>query len=167
MKNKEKYILVAVIVLIVLNIFSWGLLWHSDSPQKKEVSTPRNEASFSRTGNFLTRKLGFNDLQVQEFQKMQKKHFAQLRKYEQQYKLLRDDYVTLAVSTDFDTHKADSIFYEMGQINSKIQKANWLHFRSIYQLCDEHQKQEFRQLILKLNKRNKRDRRNSSFPSTH
>jgi len=165
MKNKDRYILIAVIVLIVLNIFSWGLLWINDSLQKREASSPKNEAAFSRTNNFLTQKLKFSDSQVAEFRKMQKQHFTKMHKFEQQYKLLRDEYVALAVSPGYNSLAADSLFHEMGRINSLIQKANWSHFRAIYELCNENQKQEFRKLILNLNKRHKRDRHNSSFPT--
>jgi hypothetical protein len=157
MKNKDRYILVAVVVLIVLNIFSWGLLWTQDRPQN-ERPLAKKETTFSRPGNFLIKRLGFSETQIQEFEKMQKQHFTRLRKFDQKYKLLRDEYISLIISPDFESQKADSIFREMTLINGMIQKANWNHFLNIYQLCDENQKKEFRKLFTMKNKRHNKDR---------
>ena len=161
--KKDKYIIVAVIVLIVLNLTSWGLYWHTKTD--RPLPPPQQEnPDIVRSERFLLRRLNFSENQEQQLEVLQSHHFEKMHRLNERHRRLREAYVRMAMGPDYDTAEADSLFREMTQINGEMQKSTWLHFRDIYQLCNKKQKKEFRRLMLRLNRLKNRNNRPSQPP---
>lgn len=163
--KKDKLILVAVIVLVLLNIASWGLLWQSN--RDRRMPSPREEKpGVFQSERFLSRKLNFSETQKRELTELQEHHFREMRGLQKRHRLIRQAFVKVAMDSGFDPQKADSLLREMTIINGEMQKKTWFHFRDIYELCNKNQKKEFRRLMLRLNKL--RSRKNPpSLPGGH
>jgi hypothetical protein len=153
--KKDRLILVALIVLVLLNLTSWGLYWFST--REHMMPPPRKEEpGVLRSERLLSRKLNFSESQENELKKLQKKHFREMQNLQQRHHMVRKEFVKMAMGSSYDSLMADSLFQVMTIVNGEMQKKTWLHFRDIYELCDKTQKNEFRRIMLRLNKLNSR-----------
>jgi Spy/CpxP family protein refolding chaperone len=149
--KKDRCILVAVIVLIILNVFSWGLLWQSNGNSRMTPSA-KEGSDMIRRERLLLGKLDFNESQKRQVKKLKESHIQEIRQLQEAHRALRESYVTMAMSPDYNPQRADSLFKKMSKINGEMQQRTWIHFRNIYEICDKKQKIEFRNLMLRLNK---------------
>jgi hypothetical protein len=149
--KRDKYIFIAVIVLILLNVASWGLIWRSND---NHIDPPFREKApdVFRAEQFLSKKLNFNELQKNELSVSRKEHLIEIRKLRQAHRNLRETYIRMAMSPDYNSQRIDSLFSEMAKINGEMQRSTWNHFRNIYEICNDQQRKEFRRFMLRMNK---------------
>ncbi|PWD99430.1 Spy/CpxP family protein refolding chaperone [Marinilabilia rubra] len=156
MKN-DKLIIVALIVLILLNLTSWGLFWKSTA-NRHALPPLQEDLDVFRSQRLLSGKLNFSNEQERALKQLQKSHFQEMKDLRKRHRLVRQAFVKMAMGPSYNSEMADSLFQEMTVLNGEMQKKTWLHFRDIYQLCDKGQKKEFRSIMLRLNKLNSRKR---------
>lgn len=96
---------------------------------------------------FIVKELGFTPVQMQQYDSLQEEFESVMRPLREKTRTTKDALFN-SISKEKDPEKAiDSLTSLIGTLAKKedLQVAN--HFRAIYELCDEHQKRQFRSIL--------------------
>ncbi len=156
MKN-NKILIFSIIILVVLNLFSLGMLWRTRHVTTTKMPD-REVSAFTRGSRFLYKDLDFSDDQKKRVATIQRNHIAGMKELQHRHLKLRRTYLENALSPDYNTARGDSLIDQMAAVNAQMQKKTWHLFRSVYEVCTPSQQKKYRQLMIGLNRRHDKKR---------
>lgn len=135
-KNNILYLL--LIVLIIMNgFFLFNYLGRPIHKGPKE------------SGNFIVKELGFNATQLQQFEELEIKHHKKMRGVGDDIKLVKDALFKKITETSISQATVDSLIIVISEKEQQKEKELFSRLRSIYELCNEQQKEQFSAIIKK------------------
>jgi Spy/CpxP family protein refolding chaperone len=150
--KRDKILFSVIAVLIVLNLFSLGMLWRNRVNKVRQK--PNRESSEPNRGwGFMYKDLDFSEEQRTRVGAVQRKHIVGMRELERAHLKLRRAYLDMALSPEYNEVVGDSLIDRMALLNAQMQERTWLLFRSIYEICSPTQQEKYRSLMLDANKR--------------
>jgi hypothetical protein len=140
--NRIKWWGVALILLVVLNLYTLTSIWLLKSARPKDGGPPQ-----SGVVDFLVRELGFDSVQKQALIKLRSEHQQQMMKIRRNNRDAKNEFFSLLDQqnlTDSALEKAAraSVYYD-----EQTDMLTFRHFQAIKQLCTESQKQKFDHVI--------------------
>jgi hypothetical protein len=104
------------------------------------------------SGNFIVKELKFSEVQLQQFNTLEDKHHNAMKTIGDDVKLLKDDLFKKITASTVIESSVDSLIVLISDKEKLKEKELFLKLRSIYDLCDEQQKEEFSAIIKKARK---------------
>ena len=137
MNSKNKWLLWAVVILIVANIAVLGTIWYLHHNNEHRPNGP---------AEFLAKELNFNDQQKEQLHQMENEHHRQAEMIQREIKEARDSFFNLL------SNAADTINKKLlsGVIASKLQQLELMtfdHFAQVRNMCTPEQQKKFDQII--------------------
>ncbi|MDO7170668.1 hypothetical protein [Mariniflexile sp. AS56] len=138
--NKNLILYVFLVFLIVANgFFLFNYLGGPNRPSTGEGD--RNPEVF------IVKELGFNETQMQEFDKLSKAHHKAIRAVLGGTKGLKDDLFKQINIDVVSAEKVDSLVNLIGEQERQMEYLKFTHLRGIQQICNEKQKERFKAIV--------------------
>ncbi|MEM5564466.1 hypothetical protein WNY78_05105 [Psychroserpens sp. AS72] len=142
-RNNILYLL--LIVLIIMNgFFLFNYLGRPGHKGPKE------------SGHFIVKELGFNATQLLQFEELETKHHNKMRGVGDDIKVVKDALFKKITETSISQSTVDSLIVVISEKEQQKEKELFSRLRSIYELCDEEQKEQFSAIIKKAREFNDR-----------
>jgi Spy/CpxP family protein refolding chaperone len=142
--NKQRILIIALVVLVLLNITTLSFLWmtkYDKHPHRSKKNKPHVE-------QYLTRKLDLSTEQAKSFKLAREQHFEQTHELQRS---LHDNRKKLTeLLSDADTSKQNELFQKIANQNIQIEKLNFQHLQNLRSVCTDEQKLKFDSVIFKV-----------------
>tara|TARA_Y100001980_G_C14556910_1_gene353440 strand:+ start:74745 stop:75209 length:465 start_codon:yes stop_codon:yes gene_type:complete len=153
MKNRN--LIIALFVLVALNVISLGFLWYTNRHH-----IDRLPGRQSADANFeLFREIDFTEEQERSFRRLSLEHRKSMRPKFMQMSELRS--ALFAGSERLSDEERDRLLNELSSLQRTADSLTYVHFRSVYQLCNPEQK---RKMDVFIHQMVNRDRRGNTRP---
>jgi Spy/CpxP family protein refolding chaperone len=144
--NKNKLLVWAIIVLLVINIGTLTTFWVASQGHNRN-----NDKSKFRSGRIdegiLVNELKLTDEQIGFYKNARKKHFTETRqlrdKIEDNHRIIHDE----LFSDKTDTLRINILADSIGLINAEFEKANFNHFLILKSQLSPEQCKKFKELM--------------------
>ena len=136
-KNLLLYIL--LIFLIIVNGFF--LFNYIGKPQMKGPPGPNGPS------DFIAKQLNFDDIQMEQFRKIEDVHRDNNRKISEDLRELKRELFDNISDTSISEKKIDSITTLIGNKEKERDMEVFYHFRKIQSICNEKQKKRFNNIM--------------------
>ena len=137
--NKVKALSIICIGLLAANIILiWFLVSHKPPQHAKEG--PKKE---------IIEKLGFDENQISEYEKLIAWHKGEIKKSNQQMIELKHKLYETLTATETATGK-DSLLTEIGNLQIVLENIHYKHFQDIKKLCKPEQQKAFDTFTLEI-----------------
>jgi protein CpxP len=144
--KKDRYLIYAVIVLLVLNIVSISYILFAPRPPAPDSEEEMRDP----IAHFLVGELNFSDEQMKQFAELRKNHFEQgdtlIKKHSEAMKNLFDLLKKDTVSTIEIQQKASAL----GEIETERSLSLYQHFHAVRSLCSPEQQRKFDEFIVEV-----------------
>lgn len=157
--EKDRFFILTIIILFVLNLFTLGylLLDRRPSPSDEddiERVVPLNDNKDirerklpGRPDEIIIGRLKLNKEQILQFENLKKEHRKQTEDLQYVSKKLHDDYFGLLKSETPDTVRASQLLSDIAGNQQKLDKVTFEHFQKIKDICDKEQRVLFNTFI--------------------
>ncbi len=136
-KNLLLYIL--LIFLIVVNgFFLFNYIGNSNSKKLEGPQSP---------GNFIAKELGFNKTQLEQFRENNQMHHETMMSLSEDIRGLKDELFNRLSDANIAEKVVDSITTLIAQREKEKETEVFYHFKSIQEICNEKQKEKFKDMI--------------------
>ena len=158
--EKDRFLILVIIILFVLNLFTLGYVIMGREgqppPLDMEIVGPRdrgpgdfdpNRKNTGRPDEVIINRLKLNKDQIIQFENLKNEHRKQTEDLQFASKKMHDEYFGLLKSDTPDTLKASQLLLELGKNQQQLDKVTFEHFQKIKDICDKDQKQLFNTFI--------------------
>lgn len=149
--NQKHYIII-ILLLVVLNVFSWRMWWERPTVEKnikQRVEHLRGKDNAEEKGlRFLISKLDLTAEQEQQFKALRYSHFKQMKNKDEDLDKLKNNLMQ-ALADDNEIQQKE-IIEEMAQIKGSIETEMIDHFISMRRICTSEQQVNFDLLFGKM-----------------
>lgn len=156
---KDRFLIVVIIFLFVLNLFTLGYLMFERRPLPPEMNERdrfeqsendpgmRDKNRPERPDKLIIDKLKLNETQVKQFEELKKEHRKQIDMLQDSSRRYHDEYFGLLKNAVTDSTKANALLNRIAQNQVEIDKVTYTHFEKIKAICDPSQKEFFNGFI--------------------
>ncbi len=134
-----------IIVLVVLNIGSIGLLWYERTDQRPEQPLRGDRPT---PEDFLAREVGMDDEQVATFRELRKEHFRETDPIKAEIHRLGRQMMGELFATTPDTARVRQLSLELGEKQAEFELGVYRHFEDVKSICQPDQQEQLKGLIL-------------------
>ncbi|GAA3598317.1 hypothetical protein Q4Q39_19750 [Flavivirga amylovorans] len=137
-KNVLLYVL--LVFLIVVNVFFlFNYLGNSDDTENRD--RPKGPISF------IVKELDFNDEQMLQLEKLNRKHHHRMMRIDDDIKQLKDALFNKLSDVSLNENSIDSITDLIAERVKEKDIEAFYHFKDIQDLCNDQQKEKFKSII--------------------
>lgn len=157
--EKDKFLVVTVIILFILNLFTLGYVLYgrgeplipllgNDGPGPEERfgemrEIDRKGPDIRRPDMMIINRLKLDPEQVIKFEELKKEHRKQTEDLLFSGKKLRDEYFSLLKNEPPDTAAASRLLDQIALNQKELDRSTFSHFRKLRELCNADQKKLF------------------------
>ncbi len=134
--NKIKLLTGSTIVLLVVNLALVGFIVFGKPPRPGDPDARKRE---------IIEKLGFDDAQVHEYERIIEDHRSAMRDNNQRMRALKNELYTTLNNGAPDRVK-DSLILAISFVHISIEQTNYNHFKNIKKICKPEQMKKFEEL---------------------
>lgn len=150
---EKKHYIIIIVVLVVLNIFSWRIWWAPPVHKPSDFNEVEKRGLERKGGTaFFVEKLNLDEEQKREFEKLRKLYFDDIGIYKDSLNTIRMEMISnLNREKDFSVHEKKMM--QMGSYKLRMEKLTLDHFKNLRNVCNEEQRLVYDTLILNMVKR--------------
>ena len=143
--QKNKILIAAVIVLIILNVVSIGTFWFGFiHPPMKGMHPFGNQPPPEQ---FIEKELNLNAPQIEQFHQLRDVHLSQVKGLiDIMQKVKNEAYKELLIESP-NKQKVDSLFEVSGKLQVQLEKMTFVHIAKLRTLCTKEQVPVFDRLF--------------------
>ena len=157
--EKDKFLVVTVIILFLLNLFTLGYVLYvrgepigqmfgNDGPGPEERfddgrGPDRRGPENRKPDMMIISRLKLDPDQVMKFEELKREHRKQTEDLLFRGKKQRDEYFSLLKNDTPDTVRASQLLDQIGQNQKELDRATFSHFMKLRELCNADQKKLF------------------------
>ena len=144
--KQNKFIGWVIAVLVVLNISTITIIWMQSGKKEPYIV---NEQGNPTQGSvrLIQREIGMSDDQTNKFLEMRKELQEKMRKTNDELDNLKLGLVEEIFKPVSDIKRVDSMVGIIGNLQSKVEKMRFEHFRSLEQICNEEQREKLQPVL--------------------
>ncbi|WP_066627822.1 Spy/CpxP family protein refolding chaperone [Labilibacter marinus] len=148
--NKKFYIII-IVVLVILNIFSWRIWWDGPKPMLKQQQKEGEFENKRRGGgkNYFFNKLELSQQQKSQFEQNSKHYFKQIEVVKDSMNVIRSK-MMLSFKEGNDSVLQQSILKEMANYKLQLEVLTMEHFNGLRNICNEEQIEVFDSLLVRM-----------------
>lgn len=135
--NKKRFYILVVVILLISNVFLLTMF----------IIGPKGHQPPNRPKLIIIEKLGFDQNQINAYDKLIAEHRSSIRKHETSLNKAKE---TLYKQLNVSEHNNDSIYAIIASEHQKIEEINFSHFEDIKALCKKEQMPKFESLTKEL-----------------
>ncbi len=139
MKSK-KFCYIIIIVLVVLNVFSWRLWWEKP-PFPRDKGPKFEERKKGGPIGFLTEKLQLDTVQQAEITMLMNSYFEHVGEVNHKIADYRSDLADMV--TENKEEGIDTVIINLSKLKTDLEYATFQHFKSVREVCREDQQAAF------------------------
>ncbi len=144
---KQKQLTMVVIVLLVLlNVITLTILWLG-CPTRLRTETPLPAQERQRLQHLLRDELGFDQRQIDQFQRLQKAHRDQVRVLQDEIQQLKKQMFDAVLCDNPQPTLSDSLLILTQEKQAEIERLTFQHFVDLKKLCSPEQQDKLQLLI--------------------
>jgi periplasmic protein CpxP/Spy len=132
--SKEKFLTIAVVFLLMLNLGMIGYLFFMRAPHPPEL------------WKLVVERVGFNDQQTEQYLLLRDEHRQGMNQLDDAFTLVLKDYLSL-LKSPVDSANEASFSSKLAEIEQMKAQHTLLHFRKVRALCQPDQTERFDALI--------------------
>jgi len=140
--NKQRFLIICVVLLLVLNTATLLFLFFNQRPQNFPPGPPPGSAN-----SFIIQELSLTPQQQQQYAQLWQQFQQQLRQIQAADKQLHQQYFQLLKEDPADTAVIDTVISSISQQRRYMELALYNHFKQLRQICTAQQQLKFNQLI--------------------
>lgn len=137
MKNQQKLLWIALLVMVVVNLV-WLTVQFLPAQSSKKMHPPRSM-------DFIAQELNLSEEQIIKIMSLRSSHFNQMRELHKQNKELKDRYFALVFEDN--EKEVSMILNDMNALNYKIEKLTFDHFKAIKETLTPDQQPKLKSLL--------------------
>jgi len=148
--SRNKVLSVIIVILVVLNIFSVGLLLLERIPPPLSPLTSERQPmgrNMDRGRVFIENELQLSPEQRDKFSILRADHFPAVQDINSQINDLNHELMSESFSQSPDTAFINSITEEIELLWGQMAKLNFYHFRELYSILDSTQSEKFKTVM--------------------
>ena len=138
--KKQLPLYILLIFLIAVNGF-FLVKYFGDSKESDDFKEPRGP------GNFISNRLSFSDDQKYTFNALEKSHRERMMLISNEIRASKEALFDQISNPNADAMLVDSITSVIGEFEKKKDLEVFQHFKAIYDICDDSQKERFNDLL--------------------
>lgn len=163
-KKKNKILIIALIILVVVNMATVASIWLMKPTAMKYKHKYKKENRYksdksNREDRFI-KKLDLNERQAIEFKEEKKLHFQKISVYRDSIMTRKQLIVEEIFKENPDTNLIKTYNDSIGILNTKVEKLNYNHFIRIKEILNTKQQDKFKEIVQKASLRDKGKNRN-------
>lgn len=151
--RKQLPLYILLIFLIIMNGFF--LFQNFGKSKRKGPKKP---------DDFIQKKLNFTDKQSENYIQLFAKHRKAMRNFEDEIRISKDVFFNSISKNHVDSSEVDSLASIISRIEKKKDLEIFYHFRKVYDICDDKQKENFEGLVKKALRQSERSKGNRPPP---
>ena len=156
---KDRFLIVVIIFLFILNLFTLGYLMFERKPlppgmnERERFEQSENDPGKQdknrpqRPDKLIINRLKFNEAQIKQFEELKKEHRMHIELLQDSSRRFHDEYFGLLKNPAADSVKANALLNKIAQNQIEIDKVTYIHFEKIKAICDPSQKELFNSFI--------------------
>lgn len=144
--EKQKFITISVIALLLLNIGTLGFLFVS-GPKQGHRPPPHGRPE---PREIIIEKLHFDEQQIEAYELLIREHRKQIDAVDEKIRDTKNSLYALLNSND--SSSKDSLIIALGNYQKEIETTHFNHFAGIKKLCKPNQKSDFEELSEELSR---------------
>lgn len=137
--EKKKFITIIVSILVVLNLGLMAFILFAPGTGR-QLPPGRGDA-----GNYIIHELDMNEEQINLFEEMKHRHHEQMMQYKDSLDSYRKKLFN--IQSYEDSLKASEYAQKMGHFHYMQEWGTYLHFKEVYEICNEKQRSKFDEVI--------------------
>jgi Spy/CpxP family protein refolding chaperone len=146
--TKRRLTNLAMIVLVILNLFTLTMLWfHQLRERLFPPPPPPDTEGPGRVEHFLERELDLTKEQVERFDELRKQHFLRSEAIMEEIHQLKREITEQLFLSSPDTGKVGRLTEEIGSRQAQLERLLFKHFTDLKSACQPEQKRKFETLI--------------------
>lgn len=134
--NKIKLLTGSTIVLLVVNLALVGFIVFGKPPRPGDPDARKRQ---------IIEKLGFDDAQVHEYERIIEDHRSAMRDNNQKMRALKNELYTTLINGAPESVK-DSLILAISHEQISIENTHYTHFQNIKKICKPEQMKKFEEL---------------------
>ncbi|MBK9249042.1 MAG: periplasmic heavy metal sensor [Ignavibacteria bacterium] len=134
--NKMKLLAGSTIVLLIVNLALVGFIFLGKPPRPGDPDARKR---------IIIEKLGFDDAQVQEYERIIVEHRASMRDNNQKMRQLKNELYT-TLNNGAPGSVKDSLILAISHEQISIENTHYTHFQNIKKICKQEQMMKFEEL---------------------
>ncbi|WP_299364309.1 Spy/CpxP family protein refolding chaperone [Winogradskyella sp.] len=138
MKKQLPLYILLVFLIVVNGFFLFKYLGEAKENKSKGPKSP---------DSFITNRLNFNNAQLKQFNALERTHREKMMTLSEQIRATKDALFDKISEPNADNSVIDSITSVIGEYEKKKDLEVFKHFRAIYNICDNNQKEAFEDLV--------------------
>jgi protein CpxP len=147
--TKNRFALISIITLVVLNIFTLTLLWIFHFRQPARVQPPFDRRA-ARVEKFLERRLNLSPEQSTEFKQLRRQHFQESMVVMNEIRELKEKMLDEVFSKDPDSLVVKNLTEQIGNKEAEREWLLFTHFRELRDVCTPEQRVKLEQIFQKI-----------------
>lgn len=147
--TKNRFALISIITLVVLNIFTLTLLWIFHFRQPERVPPPFDRRA-ARVEKFLERRLNLSPEQATEFKQLRRQHFQESMVVMNEIRELKEKMLDEVFSKDPDSLVVKNLTEQIGNKEAEREWLLFTHFRELRDVCTPEQRVKLEQIFQKI-----------------
>lgn len=156
---KDRFLIVVIIFLFVLNLFTLGYLMFERNPpppgsdERERFEPVDNNPDFrdrrrpDKPDVLIINKLKLNGDQVKQFEELKKEHRLRINALQDSSRRFHDEYFGLLKGAQPDSIKANLLLDKIARNQAEIDRTTYDHFEKIKAICGPEQKELFNSFI--------------------
>jgi periplasmic protein CpxP/Spy len=145
--DKIKFLVFAIVLLLLLNLTTIGFVMFSNKNQNDF-----NESRRPKPREIVIKRLHFDEIQQEQYQKLINWHRAQIVKIENQINDNKQLLYAMLLNDKFNEKQSDSLINNLADYQKQIEATHFKHFQDIKKLCKKEQLNDFNDLTEELSK---------------
>ena len=135
--NKTKFLSLAVIVLVILNVFILFFMFFSKENHSRHKKMP-NE--------IIIEQLNFDKKQITEYDKLIQNHRKTIRELDGSIRNTKGELYFLLSSDSISSTQKDSLVLQLATFQKEIEVTHFNHFLAIKKICKKEQLADYKNL---------------------
>lgn len=147
--TKNRFTAWAIIILIVLNLFTLSVLWMTNTRRERPPKHGPHFRAHDRK-DILDAELNFNDEQKEKHRTLKENHFKQMRILTEEIHKNKKDLFNRLSEPTYDSLEVKALCNKIGSLQSDLEELTFYHFNDIKSICTPEQKEKLKEVNKKL-----------------
>ncbi|MBD2702493.1 periplasmic heavy metal sensor [Spirosoma sp. BT702] len=143
--ERTKLLTIAVVGLLILNLFTIGFLVLKSERQPLSIS--HEHPPMGGPFRLIVERLHFDEEQQRQYRKMADRHHEQTVQLNDESVLLFQTYYKLLAAFQSDSSKTNTLVRQIADVQRRIAELNFAHFQEIKALCRPDQQADYNKLV--------------------
>jgi len=151
--NKQKFLIWAVVVLVVMNISTLAtIVYHNKASVKEVVREPAQlEADAEKySGRYFRDKLNLDQNQMDQFRRFNPVFRRQAMEVTRKLAENRREMLNEMAGSESDTTRLNALSDSIGILHSRLKKLTWNYYTDIKEICSSSQRELLEQLFTEM-----------------